>query len=100
MCVCVHHGWRVTGERQAAGRFRVSVVALVEQVVDVVGQAGGGAHGVVPQDVDHVVQAVQPILHLSLQTSKPELSSRGARWTGNAGPLASRYLRGPQLTWL
>lgn len=41
----------------------------------------------VPQDVDHIVQSVQPILHLRLQKSKPEselMMSAGlgtlARW--------------------
>lgn len=72
----------MTGERQAAGGFRVAVVAVADQAVDVVGQAGGGAHGVVPQDVDHVVQPVQAILHLRLQKSKAEseLMVRLLRW--------------------
>lgn len=61
----------MTGELQAAGGFRVGEVAVVEQAVEVVGQAGGGgAHGVVPQDVDHVVQSVQTILHLRLQKAR------------------------------
>lgn len=72
----VNHGWRVTGECQAAGRFRVAVVALVDQAVDVAWQAGGGAHGVVPQDVDHVVQSVQAVLHLRLQTPGIEVQPR------------------------
>lgn len=63
----------MTGERRAAGGFRVAVVALVDQAVDVAGQAGGGAHGVVPQDVDHIVQSVQTILHLRLQTAGMEI---------------------------
>lgn len=83
----------MAGEGQAAGRLWVAVVALVEQAVDVVGQAGGGgAHGVVPQDVDHVVQSVQTILHLRLRKAKAEWEC----WTGNTGHL----LRGAQLNWL
>lgn len=71
----VNHGCRVTGERQTAGGFRVAVVALVHQAVDVAWQAGGGAHGVVPQDVDHIVQSVQTILHLRLQTAGMEIQA-------------------------
>lgn len=73
--VFANHGCRVTGERQTAGGFRVAVVALVHQAVDVAGQAGGGAHGVVPQDVDHIVQSVQTILHLRLQTAGIEIQT-------------------------
>lgn len=50
-------------------------MALVHQAVDVAGQAGGGAHGVVPQDVDHIVQSVQSILHLRLQTAGIEVQT-------------------------
>lgn len=64
----VNHGCRVTGERQGAGRLRVAVVGLVHQAVDVTGQTGRGAHSVVPQDVDHIIQSVQSVLHLRLQT--------------------------------
>lgn len=41
---------------------------LVQQAVDVSGKTGRGAHGVVPQDVDHIVKSVQTVLHLRLQT--------------------------------
>lgn len=74
--VFANHGCRVTGERQTAGGFRVAVVALValvHQAVDVAGQAGGRAHGVVPQDVDDIVQPIQSILHLRLQTAGIEI---------------------------
>lgn len=68
-------------------------MALVEQAVDVVWKAGSGrAHGVVSQDVDHVVQSVETILHLRLRTAKAEWEC----WTGNTGHL----LRGAQLIWL
>ena len=64
----VNHGWSVAGERQSAGGSRVAMVVLVQQAVDVGWQTGCGAHGVVPQDVDHIVQSVQSVLHLRLQT--------------------------------
>lgn len=66
--MAINHGWSVAGERQSAGRSRVTVVVLVQQAVDVSWQTGCGAHGVVPQDVDHIVQSVQSVLHLRLQT--------------------------------
>ncbi len=65
----VNHGWSVTGELQSAGRSRVAMVGLVQQAVDVSGQAGRGAHSVIPQHVDHIVQSVQSVLHLRLQTA-------------------------------
>lgn len=43
------------------------MVGLVQQAVDVSGQTGRGAHSVVPQDVDHVIQSVQSVLHLRLE---------------------------------
>lgn len=55
----------MTGERQSAGRL---LVGLVHQAVNVTGQAGRGPHSVVPQDVDHIIQSVQTVLHLRLQT--------------------------------
>lgn len=45
-------------------------MVLVQQAVDVSGQTGRGAHGVVPQDVDHIIQSVQSVLHLRLQTPR------------------------------
>lgn len=62
----VNHGRSVAGERQRAGGFWVAVVGLVQQAVDVTGQTGRGAHSMVPQDVDHIVQSVQTVLHLRL----------------------------------
>lgn len=46
------------------------MVGLVQQAVDVSGQSGRGAHSVVPQDVDHVIQSVQSVLHLRLENTK------------------------------
>lgn len=66
--IVAHHGRSVTGELQSVGRARMAVVGLVQQAVDVGGQTGCGADGVVPQDVDHLVESVQTVLHLRLQT--------------------------------
>lgn len=93
--MCVHHGWGVEGERQAAGGFPVALVALVGQAVEVVGQAGGGAHGVVPQHVDHVVQSVQTILHLRLHRSKPELVGLGKLARGSPQRSTASLALGP-----
>lgn len=51
----VNHGWRVTGERQSAGRVWVAGMGLVQEALDVNGQTGGGANGVVPQNVDYII---------------------------------------------
>lgn len=68
----VYHDWRVAGERQGAGRSQEALQVLVQQAVDVCRQAGRRAHSVVPQDVDHIVQSVQPVLHLRLRTPREE----------------------------
>lgn len=47
----------------------MDVVGLVQQAVDVSGQPSRGAHSVVPQDVDDIIQSVQAVLHLRLKTS-------------------------------
>lgn len=62
----VYHGWSVTGERQSAARLRVALV--VHEAMDVTGQTGSGANSVVPQNMDHIIQSVQTVLHLRLQT--------------------------------
>lgn len=54
----VNHGWRVTGGWQRAGRAWMAMVGLVEQTMDVGRQTGGGAHSVVPEHMDHIVQSV------------------------------------------
>ncbi|TNN87084.1 hypothetical protein EYF80_002839 [Liparis tanakae] len=60
--------WEIKQNR--AGRAQVAVEVLVQQAVDVRGQAGRGTHRVVPQDVDHIVQSVQSVLHLRLNTPR------------------------------
>lgn len=60
----VYHGWSVTVELQSAGGVRL--MGLVQEAVHVGGQTGRGANGVIPQDVDDIVQSVQPVLHLRL----------------------------------
>ncbi|KAF3854951.1 hypothetical protein F7725_023006 [Dissostichus mawsoni] len=76
-------------EMLGAGRSQEALQVLVQQAVDVCRQAGRGAHSVVPQDVDHIVQSVQPVLHLRLRTPREEKFSciRGRRpdWCGRAG---------------
>lgn len=81
----VNHCWTVTVERQGAGRARVAVVGLVQQPVDVTGQTSGGANGMVPQDVDYVIQSVQTILHLRLKTPGGQ-SSKFTKRTLNFKP--------------
>lgn len=60
----------------------MDAVGLVQEAVDVGREACGGAHGVVPQDVDDIVQSVQAVLHLRLATqnynSKLSMSVEGA----------------------
>lgn len=56
----------MTGERQSAARLRVALV--VHKAMDVTGQTGSGANSVVPQNMDHIIQSVQTVLHLRLQT--------------------------------
>lgn len=81
----VYHRWRLTGERQAAGTLWVAVVSLVDQALDVGGQSGcRGADGVVPQDVDHVVQSVQSVLHLGLGGTPGQRSGCGFGGKGRA----------------
>lgn len=59
-----YHRWSVTGERYGAG---MDVGGLTQQPMDVAGQTGGGAHSVVPQNVDNIIQSVQTVLHLRLK---------------------------------
>lgn len=48
--------------------------------MQVTGQAGGGSHRVVPQDVNGVVEPVQPILHAGLQREgQVNTACRGGR---------------------
>ena len=54
-----------------------SIVCLSQQAVYVAGQTGGGAHSMVPQDEDGIVQSVQAILHPRL--GAPRGMKRGAR---------------------
>lgn len=70
----VNHGWSVTGELQSAGRSRLALVGLVQQAVDVAGQVRCGSDGVVPQNVDHIIQSVKTVLHLRLR-DKQTISS-------------------------
>lgn len=80
----------MTGERQAARTLWVAVVSLVDQAVDVGGQNGRcGADGVVPQDVDHVVQSVQSVLHLRLW------GTPGQRSRGGLGKKVELYVCSP-----
>ena len=42
------------------------ILCLSQQTVYVAGQTGGGAHGMVPQNKDCIIQSVQTILHSRL----------------------------------
>lgn len=42
------------------------ILRLSQQTVQVTGQTGGGAHGMVPQNKDCIIQSVKTILHSRL----------------------------------
>ena len=72
---CRYHGCRPAADQSRAGEVGSkgcdwSVVGLSEQAVEVAGQAGGGAHSVVTQDMDGIVQAIQTVLHTGLHRER------------------------------
>ena len=64
-----HHCGVVAGRQLRGGWQRGGGGAgVAQQAVEVTGQPGRGAHSVVPQHVDHIIQPVQTVLHLRLDT--------------------------------